>query len=104
MTEYGEKTIEAAAISAGFLWPVGVTLELFAGSFMYPLAAIGAAFVAGGMQPFWRVGFQTFLRGYLAGGAVYGASVYYRTDKYASGVGAVEFLAGVKIAEMFKGN
>lgn len=99
MTTVGEKTIEAAAISGAFLWPIGVTLELYSGSYMWPAAAIGAALLVGGGRPFWAVPFQTFLRGYLAGGAVYGIGIYTRTDKYALKVTFAEAM----ILNMFNG-
>lgn len=87
MSDLGELTVDASSIAAAFLWPIGATLELAAGSYMYPIAAIAAAYVAGGMVPFWRASFPAFVRGYAAGGAVYGLAVYYRTDKYAKQAG-----------------
>jgi len=90
----GEKTIEAAAITAAFLWPIGVTLELASGSYMWPAAAIGAALLVGGGRPFWAVPFRTFIRGYVAGGAVYGMGMYNRTDQYAPNVTKAEGFIG----------
>lgn len=87
---YGESTIKGGAVIAGFLWPAIATMELAAGSYLYPLAAFAGAYVAGGMRPFWQAEFRQFLHGYLAGGAIYGGSVYVRTDKFAGSVGGAE--------------
>lgn len=93
--DIGELTIDASSVTAAFLWPIGATLELAAGSYFYPIAAIAAAYVAGGMVPFWRASFPAFVRGYAAGGAVYGLSVYSRTDKYAKNAGNLAKALGV---------